>query len=286
MASAYGYGAAAAALALNLTASVLSVYFGDASGEMFHGPAQACSAIHDSGNSSFCHHLDDSRRRLIFGDLHGLQPQPEQPAGSIVIFGARGGDDKGDKSEHRGDTIPMCNSIIELGWSCLPLFYSDEAHSDLLRIASAADGYISRVNPDVYEGVSIPKYEALLEELGSMGLAAMPHPRFMQLFGSKEALARISNLRTGLADTAMYTDEVSFAKGFTANLAQGPRVLKQNRGFQGEGIWICRLEDTSLYGTQGALPLDSMVEVMEALDNSVERKTLAELLESGYEYLR
>jgi len=198
MASAYGYGAAAAALALNLTASVLSVYFGDAS-EGIIGPAQTCSVMH--GNSSACHSLDERRLKLIFGDLHGLQPQPEQPAGSIVIFGARGGDDKSDKSEHRGDTIPMCNSIIELGWSCLPLFYSDEVHQDLLSLASGADGYISRVNPDVYEGVSIGKYEELLEELGNIGLAAMPHPRFMQRFGSKEALARISNLRTGLVDT-------------------------------------------------------------------------------------
>mmetsp|Transcript_39330 Transcript_39330/g.77002 ORF Transcript_39330/g.77002 Transcript_39330/m.77002 type:complete len:453 (+) Transcript_39330:47-1405(+) len=282
----YSLGAAAAALALNLTASVLSVYFGESAvvqGDQW-GHSQACTALMQKNHSVY-NALDADRKKLIFGDLEGLLPQPDSPGGSIVIFGARGGDDKGKHGEHRGDTIPMCNSIIEMGWSCLPLFYSDEAFEDLHRIASTSDGYISRVNPDVYEGVTLEKYEALLEQLGDMGLAAMPHPRFMQLFGSKEALARISNLRTGMADTVMYQDEATFRVTFSNNLAQGARVLKQNRGSQGEGIWICKLEDESLYGTREPLSLDSGVLVTEALDNSVQRKTLGQLLDHGAQYL-
>jgi len=84
----------------------------------------------------------------------------------------------------------------------------------------------------------------------------------------------------------MYLDEASFYEVFTANLGQGPRVLKQNRGSQGEGIWICKLEDETLYGSKGGLPMDAMVEVTEAIDNSVERKTVRELIEAGYDYLR
>lgn len=44
----------------------------------------------------------------------------------IIVFGARGGDDKSPGQEHRGDTIPICNSVIELGWECVPVFYTDE----------------------------------------------------------------------------------------------------------------------------------------------------------------
>lgn len=144
----------------------------------------------------------------------------------IIIFGARGGDDKAAGQEHRGDTVPMCNSIIQKGWTCLPMFYSDEVHDDILALADGADGYISRVNPDVYPGVTTEMYEGLLEELSAMGLASMPHPRFMRLFGSKEALVRIGSLRTGLPDTIMYRDEATMRETFRANLAAGAPPFK------------------------------------------------------------
>jgi hypothetical protein len=159
------------------------------------------------------------------------------------------------------------------------MFYSDEAHDDILALADGADGYISRVNPDIYPGVTMEMYEGLLEELSAMGLASMPHPRFMRLFGSKEALVRIGSLRTGLPDTIMYRDEATLRETFRANLAAGPRVLKQNRGSQGEGIWICRLDDASLYNATGTLADDVTVTVTEAVDNSVTRHTVSTLLD-------
>lgn len=109
---------------------------------------------------------------------------------------------------------------------------SDAVHDEILNFTSTFDGYISRVNPDVYEGVSNHKYEELLEELGEVGLASMPHPKLMQRFGSKDALFKIRHLRTGLPDTVAYYDEMSFRQAFPVNLATGPRVLKQNRGSQ------------------------------------------------------
>lgn len=53
-----------------------------------------------------------------------------------------------------------------------------------------------------------------------------------QRFGSKDALAKIAALRTGLPDTHAYYNVSAFRAGFPSSLALGPRVLKQNRGSQ------------------------------------------------------
>ena len=39
------------------------------------------------------------------------------------MFAARGGTDKFAGNEHRKDTIPICNSLISLGWEAIPVFY-------------------------------------------------------------------------------------------------------------------------------------------------------------------
>ena len=54
----------------------------------------------------------------------------------------------------------------------------------------------------------------------------------MQQFGAKDALSKISALRTGLPDTRAYRDPSALRAHFPAALARGPRVLKQNRGSQ------------------------------------------------------
>jgi hypothetical protein len=165
------------------------------------------------------------------------------------------------------------------------VFYSDAAHDLILRNSNGIDGYISRVNPDVYPGFTNSKFDELLMKLSELGLASMPHPTLMQRFGSKDALAKIAALRTGLPDTHAYYNIPAFRGGFPASLALGPRVLKQNRGSQGEGIWICRLQDESLYRTRAALPMDTVVHLTEAVDNHVEIKTLGEFMAFAEQYL-
>ena len=72
--------------------------------------------------------------------------------------------------EHRADTVPICNAVIELGWSCIPVFYSDSARALILQLAKGVDGYISRVNPDTYEDFTLSKFEGASQQ-------ACPHAR-------------------------------------------------------------------------------------------------------------
>ena len=71
----------------------------------------------------------------------------------------------------------------------------------------------------------------------------------MEFMGAKDALTKIAKLNIGLEDTLSYYTEESFIAGFKKTMAFQPRVIKQNRGSSGEGIWISWLakkEDNSM----------------------------------------
>ena len=60
------------------------------------------------------------------------------------------------------------------------MFGSDSVH-DVLWRHSDVDGYISRVNPDVYPDFNQSKFDSLLAEWSRRGVAGMPHPELMQV---------------------------------------------------------------------------------------------------------
>jgi hypothetical protein len=64
-------------------------------------------------------------------------------------------------------------------------------------------------------------YDKLLARLhDDAGLAAMAHPKLIQKFGAKDALAKIAPLRTGLPDTVAYYDADTWREGFPKSISQ------------------------------------------------------------------
>ena len=89
-------------------------------------------------------------------------------------------------------------------------------------------------------------------------------------------------MKSGLVDTEVYYEPESFKRGFRRSIAFQPRVIKQNRGSQGEGIWICKLKDESAYNNsygETSVSLDTELVLVEANDNHVEYHTVEEFLE-------
>lgn len=90
-----------------------------------------------------------------------------------------------------------------------------------------------------------------------------------------------------MEDTEVYYTPESFHEGFRRRISYEPRVIKQNRGCQGEGVWIVKLKDESQYCTKGKelqerdciIPLDAELELMEAFDNHIEYHTVQEFLD-------
>merc|ERR1712014_66110 len=103
----------------------------------------------------------------------------------------------------------------------------------------------------------------------------------MTNMGAKDALCKIANLAIGLPDTLAYYSVSELETGFKKTMAFQPRVIKQNRGSSGEGIWIIKLKSGNYckgYGDRSCSD-DEVLEMMEACDNHAETHTVGEFIE-------
>lgn len=206
---------------------------------------------------------------------------------AIVVFEVEGGNDKGPDG-HRKDTMPIVDSIKEKGWNSEVIyFHPDNAEEIFEKVSKNFDAYISRVNPGNIPGGE-KGYFDLLTRLSDAGLVGMSSPEKMISYGAKDALVKLNDTDLVPTDTAAYYDVEDFHKTFPKSLSYGERVLKQNRGSTGEGIWRVRIEDKALAestepGT--ALPLDTMLVCTEAVDNHTEHKQLGEFMDFCDQYI-
>lgn len=206
---------------------------------------------------------------------------------AIVVFEVEGGNDKGDDG-HRKDTMPIVNSIKDKGWDAEVIyFHPDKADEIFDRVSSEFDAYISRVNPGNIPGGE-KGYFDLLSKLSEAGLVGMSTPAEMMAYGAKDALVKLNDTDLVPSDTAAYYEVEDFHKTFPTTLSYGERVLKQNRGSTGSGIWRVQLADKNLAETVEpgtALPLDTKVKCTEAVDNHTEERELGEFMDFCDQYI-
>merc|ERR1719428_2083830 len=182
-------------------------------------------------------------------DNTGLLPQPASPKYKTALIEVYvrsqdfGGSDK-SANGHRYDTIPFANGMINAGISCHLIHYVHEEHDTFFKLVSKYNALIVRCNPGQInaDGGSQQKFDDSMRGLRKLGIQIWPSPDVMEFMGAKDALVKIANLNIGLEDTLAYYDDVSFISGFKKTMAFQPRVLKQNRGSAGEGIWIIKLK--------------------------------------------
>jgi hypothetical protein len=110
--------------------------------------------------------------------------------------------------------------------------FADEVRDQLL----GADGVLVWVNP-LQDGKTRAGLDALLRDVAARGPWVSAHPDVILKMGTKEVLHRTKHLGWG-TDTHIYRSAEAFRADFPARLAAaGPRVLKQNRGNAGQGVW-------------------------------------------------
>jgi hypothetical protein len=203
----------------------------------------------------------------------------------IVIFEAKGGSDKGPDG-HRKDTMPIVSALKDKGWNAEVVFFSDDKKEEIFEyVKEAADAYVSRINPgNLANGESI--YFDTLRRLSAAGLTGLPHPDAMINFGAKDALFKLRDTKLVPDDTYAYYTIEQFRDTFPTSLSFGERVLKQNRGSTGSGIWRVQLADSNLEVTPGtALPLDTELKCTEAVDNHVEYNKLEDFMKFCEKYI-
>lgn len=226
---------------------------------------------------------------------------PSQHEKYIFLLEARGGTDKDPKTGHRRDSIPIAEAIAsskKCGTAVLSILeeeinidinidketaLNNKQSNDALRdyIFRKACGLVVRVNPGTLTPSTQSKLDAMLCEFASSGIIVMSHPDVQRRMGAKDALCKIKHLNCGMEDTEVFYEADTFGKGFLKSIAFRPRVIKQNRGSQGEGIWIVKLKTENYcekYGDR-SVDLDEELVLMEANDNHVEYHTAGEFIE-------
>merc|ERR1712087_34528 len=222
------------------------------------------------------------------GPMVGLLPFPKNPKYKLIIAeynipghsSGVGGADKGMHG-HRVDSVPIANGVIKTGNACTIVKYIPAEHCSFAKVAKQMDGIIVRINPGQLSAPDQDKFDALMRECIALGIPVWSSPDVQIQMGAKDALCKIAHLNCGLPDTLAYYSDQEFISGFKKTMAFQPRVVKQNRGSSGEGIWIIKLKDKEYCANYGdALCEDDwMLDLMEANDNHQEFHTVAEFIE-------
>merc|ERR1712139_138519 len=232
--------------------------------------------------------VDISSLTRVAKDDLGLKDQPASPKKKICLAEIYikdqpyGGADKSSNG-HRYDSIPFANGMISAGMSCQFVHYKHEEHDKFFEVMKKFDFIIVRCNPGQIkqDGGDQQKFDDSMRAMRKLGIQVWPSPDVMEKMGAKDALCKIAKLNIGLEDTLAYYDAAEFSAGFKKTMKFQPRVIKQNRGSAGEGIWIIKLKKGDYCSTFGERSCtdDGKLSLMEANDNHAEEHTVGEFIE-------
>ncbi|MCK1717369.1 Cj0069 family protein [Bradyrhizobium sp. 141] len=164
--------------------------------------------------------------------------------------------------------VRVFEALAAVGIEAHPVIY-DESFTDAVRDQLlAADCVLVWVDP-IHQDKTRVELDPLLREVAARGPWVSAHPDVILKMGVKEVLYRTCHLGWG-TDTHRYDTATAFRAEFPSRLrASGPRVLKQNRGNGGQGVWkVEDLPNTNamvrvLHAQRGSqpedLPLDAFI---------------------------
>jgi hypothetical protein len=130
--------------------------------------------------------------------------------------------------------------LAALGIEAEPAIYDEAFADEVCEQLLAADGVLVWVDP-LSGGKTRAALDAMLRDVASRGPWVSAHPDVTLKMGVKEVLHRTKHLGWG-TDTHLYRNAAEFRAAFPPRLqSAGPRVLKQNRGNGGQGVWKIEL---------------------------------------------
>jgi len=154
--------------------------------------------------------------------------------------------------------------LAALGIQPEPALYADDVVDQVRAQLLACDGVLVWVDP-LFNGRNRRQLDALLRDVAMKGVWVSAHPDVILKMGAKEVLYRTRHLGWG-TDTYLYRTAAALHEEFPRRLRPAaPRVLKQNRGNGGEGVWRVELisvpaQDAPtvrvLQASRGSLPED------------------------------
>lgn len=128
------------------------------------------------------------------------------------------------------------SELHALGIDAEPAVYCEEMQDEVRAQLMNADGALVWVNP-LEDGRTREKLDSMLCDVAASGRFVSAHPDVILKMGVKEVLYRTRHLGWG-TDTCLYRSAREFRDRFPDQLrSTGPRVIKQNRGNAGQGVW-------------------------------------------------
>jgi hypothetical protein len=113
----------------------------------------------------------------------------------------------------------------------------------------------------IHQGKTRGALDALLRDVAARGPWVSAHPDVILKMGVKEILYRTKHLGWG-TDTYLYRSAAELRLKLPSRLQSGPRVVKQNRGNGGQGVWKVELASDPAHGA-------SIVRVLHAQRGSI-----------------
>ena len=177
---------------------------------------------------------------------------------SVAIVSRGDADARRETTPQSSRFVRVFEAVAAAGIAAQPAIYDESFAEDVRDQLLAVDGVLVWVDP-IHQGKTRAGLDALLRDVAAHGPWVSAHPDVILKMGVKEVLYRTRHLGWG-SDTHRYDSAATFRAEFPPRLrASGPRVLKQNRGNAGQGVW--KVE--ALPGT------DAAVRVLQARRGSV-----------------
>jgi hypothetical protein len=152
--------------------------------------------------------------------------------------------------------------MAALGIEAKPAIYADDVADQVREQLLRCDGVLVWVDP-LFAGQNRTVLDGMLRDVASQGVWVSAHPDVILKMGVKEVLYRTKDLGWG-TDTHVYRNTAALREEFPQRLRMaGPRVIKQNRGNGGEGVWKVELASESarkgatvrvLHAPRGSVP--------------------------------
>ena len=174
----------------------------------------------------------------------------------------------------------LFSAFAERGMHVEPAVYHDDSCDEVREQLMQVDGVLVWVNP-IESGRDRSVLDSMLGEVAAAGVFVSAHPDIILKLGTKEVLYRTRDVGWG-CDTHLYGSIEQMVQELPGRLAEGKaRVLKQNRGCGGFGVWKIQLPMNTVANAQPrhAAPQqpDTVVRVRHALRGcSEEQITLGE----------
>jgi len=134
---------------------------------------------------------------------------------------------------------PLAKQLAALGVAAEPVLYADDAVPEVRAQLLRLRGVLVWVDP-IANGRTRAELDPLLREVSSRGVWVSAHPDVILKLGTKEVLHRTRGVGWG-TDTRVYRTAGELRAELPRALASGTRVLKQNRGNGGLGVFRVEL---------------------------------------------